>query len=379
MRNQGGEAKTSSPFLVSGGVIVADQPNPASNRASSPSAHASACPLHVFDLHGDTIDALGMADCEPYATHFAELLEQGIDPSGTLEHNGGHLALDRMGTDRGFAWCQCFAIWIPDMYHRHGAHDFYCKARDWFFDQVRRFSDRVTLLRDARDIDGVLASGKTAAFLTVENASVLNHSVRAIDELAADGVKMITLTWNDRNPIGSGSLTDEGLTTFGREAIRGLEDARIVVDVSHLNDAGFADFVDIARRPFAASHSNARAVCDVPRNLTDDQFRAIRDAGGVVGLNYCRGFLTTRNVAETGADVTFDEVAAHIEHFLDLGGEDVIALGSDYDGSDVPAWLDGCEKVGGFYELVQARFGEWIARKMFFENARDFFVRNETA
>lgn len=340
---------------------------------------ALAGPLRVFDLHGDTIDALGMADCEPYASHFAELRANGIDVSGDLLHNGGHMALDRMGADRGFAWAQCFAIWIPDTYHRHGARDFYCRARDWFFAQVQTYADRVTLVRDARDIEGVLAAGKVAALLTVENASLLNHSVRAIDELEADGVKMITLTWNDRNPIGSGNLTQEGLTTFGREAIRGLEDARIVVDVSHLNGAGFADFLDVARRPFAASHSNARAVCDVSRNLTDDEFRAIRDAGGVVGLNYCRDFLTTRPIKGPGDDVTFAEVAAHIEHFLDLGGEDVVALGSDYDGTDVPAWLDGCEKVGGFYEQVVRHFGERVARKLFFENAHAFFVRNETA
>lgn len=346
----------------------------AAGLASSPSR-----PVRVFDLHSDTIDALGMADCEPYATHFAELAARGIDAGGDLAHNGGYMALDRMDSSRGFAWCQCFAVWIPDTFHRHGAHDFYLKARDWFFAQACQHADRMTLVRDARDIEGVLAEGKVAAMLTVENASLLNHSVRAIDELAQDGVKMITLTWNDRNPIGSGNLTDEGLTTFGREAIRSLEDARIVVDVSHLNEAGFFDLVDVARRPFVASHSNARAICDVPRNLADDQFRAIRDAGGIVGLNYCRGFLTTRDCGATGEDVTFDEVAAHIEHFLDLGGEDVLALGSDYDGTDVPAWLDGCEKVGGFFAQVERRFGERVARKMFFENARDFFVRNETA
>lgn len=351
---------------------------PASSASSSAPSPRTSSPLRVFDLHSDTVDALGMADCEPYATHFAELAERGIDASGDLAHNGGHMALDRMGAEQGYAWCQCFAVWIPDTYHRHGARDFYLKARDWFFEQARRHADRMTLVRDARDIEGVLAAGKVAALLTVENASLLNHSVRAIDELAQDGVKMITLTWNDRNPIGSGNLTDEGLTTFGREAIRSLEDARIVVDVSHLNEAGFFDLVDVARRPFAASHSNARAVCDVPRNLTDDQFRAIRDAGGIVGLNYCRGFLTTRDCAASGKDVTFDEVAAHIEHFLDLEGEDVLALGSDYDGTDVPAWLDGCEKVGGFFAQVERRFGERVARKMFFENAHDFFVRNET-
>lgn len=346
--------------------------------------NAQARQLRMFDLHCDTIDALGMGHCEPFASHVTERAAQGAAGGNTLAHNGGAVSLDRMVRPAGDCGpvpsrCQCFAIWIPDTRHRHDAHDFYRSACDWFKGQAAQCADLMTQVRDALQIEAVLASGKVAALLTVENASMLNHSSRAVDELVSDGVKMITLTWNDRNPIGSGCLTDEGLTTFGREVIRALEDARIAVDVSHLNDAGFADLLDVAERPFAASHSNARAVCDVPRNLTDSQFCAIRDAGGIVGINYGRGFITTRDLAATGHDVTFDEVAAHIEHFLSLGGEDVLSLGSDFDGTETPTWLDGCEKVPDFYRMVEARFGGTIARKMFFDNAYRFFVRNETA
>lgn len=160
--------------------------------------------------------------------------------------------------------------------------------------------------------------------------------------------------------------------------MRALEDARIVVDVSHLNDEGFADLLEVARRPFAASHSNARSVCNVPRNLTDDEFRAIRDRRGVVGLNYYRGFIVERECPAAG-EATFDELCAHVEHFLDLGGEDTLALGSDYDGSDVPEWLDCCEKVEDFHARMVARFGQAVVDKIFFENAQAFFERNEAA
>ncbi len=326
-----------------------------------------------------------------------------------------------------YAWCQCFAIWVPDSYRHHDAYDFYVRARDFFYAQAALHADRMTPVRDAREIDAVLAQGKVAALLTLENTTPINHSVRAIQDLAADGVKMVTLTWNDRNSIGSGNLTNDGLTTLGREAIRAFEDARIVVDVSHLNRAGFADLLDVVRRnsigsgnltndglttlgreairafedarivvdvshlnragfadlldvvrrPFVASHSNARAVCDHPRNLSDDQFRAIRDMGGLVGLNFYRSFITDRDTAATG-EVTFDELAAHAEHFLDLGGEDTLALGSDWDGSDVPTWLATCDTAGELRRLMAQRFGAALTDKIFFTNARDFFVRNET-
>ena len=329
----------------------------------------------VFDLHCDTIDQLCMRDVEPYATEIAEQAKLGIDTSGTLATNGGALALDRMAA---YAWCQCFAVWVPDIYDVEGARGFYRRARGWFFDQVREHGDMVEQVRDARRITDVLASGKTAAMLTIENGSLIGEDLGIVDELAADGVKMVTLTWNGKNSIGSGKCSHEGLTEFGKRAVRALEDARIVVDVSHLNDEGFADLLKVARRPFAASHSNARSVCNVPRNLTDDEFRAICDCGGVAGVNYYRGFIVERDCPAAG-EATFDELCAHIEHFLNLGGEDALVLGSDYDGSDVPVWLDRCEKVEDFHTKLVRRFGRQVVDKLFFDNARAFFERNETA
>ena len=212
----------------------------------------------------------------------------------------------------------------------------------------------------------------------------MGSDLAIVDEWAADGVKMVTLTWNGKNTIASGHDTQDGLSPFGREVVRVLEDRRIVVDVSHLNDVGFWELMKVVRRPFAASHSNARSVCGHRRNLTDDQFRAIVSMGGVVGLNYYRSFVSDRyaeNGSEARADgeVTFEELAAHLERFLDLDGEDAIALGSDFDGSDTPTWLGACEQLDPFYQRIAGHFGESVARKLFFENAHAFFVRNETA
>lgn len=328
-------------------------------------------PVHLFDLHCDTLDMLAMRDYEPYA---GKGLSCGDEGYTDLAHNRAAVSLERM---EDFAWCQCFAVWVPDLYRHHDAYDFYARARDFFYRQTALHGDRVEHVRDARDIDAVLARGKVAALLTLENSTPVNHSVYAIHQLAEDGVKMVTLTWNDRNAVGSGNLTEDGLTTFGREAVRAFEDERVVVDVSHLNDVGFADLIDVVRRPFVASHSNARAICGHPRNLTDNQFRAIRDMGGLVGLNFYTRFITERDTAN-GGEATFDELAAHVEHFLDLDGADVLALGSDWDGSDVPSWLATCDTAGELHHRFAERFGAELADKMFYTNARDFFVRNET-
>ena len=328
--------------------------------------------MRVFDLHCDTIDSLTFAEYGAFSEYV-----QGAQ-GGDLVHNSIQLAADRMGCP----WCQCYAVWVPDDLTSFGmdALTFYRTARDWFCAHTSP-EGPVSQVRDAREIDATLADGHVAALFTIENGAPLT-SLELVDEIAADGVKMVTLTWNAANPIASGSQATGGLTSYGREVLRAFEERHIVADVSHLNDDSFWDVARTARRPFAASHSNARAVCGHERNLTDDQFRAIVDVGGVVGINYFRGFISNRVTgfdAPPDGEVTFDELAAHIEHFLDLGGEGTIALGSDFDGSETPAWLDACEKVVPFYERIAERFGQSLADKMFWNNAHDFFVRNETA
>ena len=326
--------------------------------------------MRVFDLHCDTIDALAFADATYFRPFMAD--KQG----GTLTHNDIQLAADRTGCP----WCQCFTIYVPDDLTdlQLTPLEFYRRARDWFAADVARDESAVRQVRDARTIDALVDDGAMAGLLTVENGSPI-ESLEVVDEMAADGVKMVTLTWNAANAIASGQQATGGLTGFGRDVVRALEERRIVVDLSHANEESFWDVARMARRPFATSHSNARSVCNHPRNLTDDQFRAIRDAGGVVGINYYRAFIVERWADGKEADeITFEELAAHIEHLLDLGGERVVALGSDFDGSTTPAWLDTCEKVTGLHERIVAHFGADVAQRLFWDNARDFFVRNET-
>ena len=327
----------------------------------------------VFDLHCDTLDALALTS----AGKGSVMGLPDDEPAGDFVHNNLRIAQDRMA---GMRWCQCYAVFVPDRLPEGlSALGFYRMVRDYFAAELAKPGSPVRRVTDPHDIDGVLDEGQVAALLTVENGSPIGEDLSVVDELADDGVKMLTLTWNGPNAIGSGNDTTSGLSAFGRKAVSSLEEHGIVVDVSHLNDAGFWDVERAARRPFVASHSNARAVCDHPRNLTDDEFRAILASGGIVGLNYFRSFVTLRHgprgsAADSG-EVTFDELMAHVEHWLDLGGEGAVALGSDFDGSRVPAWLDGCEHLPAFHEKVVARLGEELADRLFYANARDFFVR----
>lgn len=325
-------------------------------------------PIQTIDLHADTIDVLGMVAHAPYSTFKNKF-------SGDLAVNNAQISADRMGNVQ---WVQCYAIWLPDDNSESeiektdlGHVAWYREAVAWFKGQMEQHANRFAQVRIFADIPAILAEGKVPAILAVENAACLDEGIAMVDEFAQDGVMIAGITWNGRNVLGSGNNhVDESLTSLGKRYLAALEDHGIVADVSHLNEKGFWDVEELATRPYLATHSNARSVCDHLRNLTDKQFAAIAARGGVVGLNFHEGF-----VHEGGHVYTFEELAAHVDHWLELGGEDVIALGSDRDGSNVPTWLADCSAQSYLFKRFSERLGEPLTRKLFFENAMGFFER----
>lgn len=319
----------------------------------------------IFDLHCDTLDRLCATDGTWQFT--ADAADVPASHMLDLAENDAHVSLERMA---GAQWCQCFAIFMPDEFRGEGACRFFDRVYAYFERQMDKHDDLVCQVRDVAGIDSVLASGRSAALLTVEGGSVLAGDLDRVELLADRGVRVLTLTWNGRNELASGHETHLGLSALGRKAVPALEEAGIVIDVSHINDEGFWEVDKLAARPYVATHSNLRAVCDHKRNLTDDQFRAIASRGGIVGINFSSHFL-----AEGLDDPKPDYLLRHVDRALSLDGEDVLALGSDYDGTEIPSWLWPCDRVLGLYDLLAHEFGGDIADKICFSNARDFLER----
>ena len=226
--------------------------------------------------------------------------------------------------------------------------------------------DFIRHCRSGAEVDAAVACGLNAALLSIESADLLECRIDRIETVAQWGVRMMNLTWNQANAISGSNCqeSERGLSVHGKEFVRRLEANHIYADVSHLSDEGFWDLVHMARRPIVASHSNARALCSHPRNLTDDMFRAIRDSGGVVGINYYHGF-----VGEKG-DV--EALAKHIEHFLALDGEKTLCFGGDMDGCDVLVrGVDGLESIPALYETLRCRgYSESLLQDLFWNNLR---------
>lgn len=326
--------------------------------------------LTVFDLHCDTLDRLAFSGDPSVPGGFYEH-DAGVprERMSRLDDNDGHISLQRTAR---FNWCQCLAAFIPDETRGDAAWALFERVERFWRAETARCSDRIAAVRGTVEARAAFEAGKTAGMLTIEGLSFLEDdgsSEGRLDAMAAASVRMATLTWNAPNAIGSGNDTDAGLTSFGRRMIHGLEQRGIAVDASHLNDEGFRDLLGVAEKPFACSHSNARAVCGHPRNLEDWQLREIAARGGIVGLNYYNAFLT-----DSGAEATPDDVLRHVDHILNVAGESVLALGSDYDGSDVPRWLDPCDRVADLHALFAREFGPAIAERIFHENAERFFA-----
>ncbi|MDD8049010.1 MAG: dipeptidase [Thomasclavelia sp.] len=232
---------------------------------------------------------------------------------------------------------------------------------DLFDNEIKKNSDLIKQVKSYQDID----ANKLNALLTIEEGSVVNNDLNNLDYFYKRGVRMITLTWNYKNGIGYPNLNPpfnsfedlkrindkDGLTPFGIEYIKRMEDLGIIIDVSHLGDAGFYDVYNNTTKPFVASHSNARSVCNVARNLTDDMIIKLANRGGVMGINFCGDFLV--ETKEGDAKSCIKDMIKHINYITNLVGVDYVGLGSDYDGIDSELEMPDCSQIGKLKKALQ--------------------------
>ena len=312
-------------------------------------------PYALIDLHCDTL---------------TEWKYTSTGNPDTLDDPKRVLSLSAIPAD--VHWAQFYAIFIPDEERGQDAIAYYDHNRANFLRQMDKFSDRAAPCVTAEDMERAWSSGRTAAFLTVENGSVLAGDITRTALLRRDGVRCMTLVWNGENEIGSGHTTDHGLSAFGKELIPEMEKEGILVDVSHLNDPGFEDLFAIAKKPFVATHSNARAVCSHKRNLTDDMIREMVKRNCLIGLNYFVRFL-----ADDGNVSGPEQLLRHVEHFFALGAEKNLALGSDYDGATLPDFLNTPLKAASLYGFFREHgLSEEQASGIMYKNAQRFFIEN---
>ena len=304
----------------------------------------------------------------PYFDAHCDTIGMALNGQDSLRRNSYHIDLQRGGQlDR---YAQVFALYGDVDSVQHVDLWTHCRTLyERFVREVGENSDLLCHCRSGAEVDAAIGRGRVAALLSIESADLLECRAERIETVAGWGVRMMNLTWNQANAISGTNCreSERGISELGRDFVRELEANSIYADVSHLSDAGFWNLVGMARRPVVASHSNARALCPHPRNLTDDMFRAIRDSGGVVGINYYRGFV--------GGKGDMEALTEHIEHFLALDGEKTLCFGGDMDGCDVLAdGIDGVQSVPRLYQALLARgYGRELLEDLFWNNLRRLF------
>ena len=343
----------------------------------------------VVDTHDDTTQRL-------------------VDEKFDLGHRDarGHIDIPRM--KEGGMGAIFFSIWMPSSITGPEAVKRALDQIDAVREQVRRHPDDLVLATTAEEVRRAYAQHKIAALLGMEGGHMIDNDLGLLRMYAALGVRYLTLT-HGGNTEWADSSTDKpahnGLTDFGKDVVRELNRLGVLVDISHVSDRTFYDALEVSKAPMIASHSSCRALCDAPRNMTDDMIKALAAKGGVIQINYHMGFLSqeyrnaasdpefvkqlnaevqkrcgaseacqiregeqvARELVEQGKAprVDWTKIVDHIDHAVKLAGADHVGLGSDFDGANMPYGLEDASKLPKITEaLLRKGYSESDIRKI---------------
>lgn len=318
--------------------------------------------MKVVDMHCDTILKL------------YDDLHHGKKDS--LLENDGHIDLKKM--QKGDYLLQNFAMFV-DLSENPQP---FLKANqliNYYYHEIEKYPELIKPVFCYQDIIDHQQAGIMSSLLTLEEGAVVENDLSLLEHYYRLGVRMITLTWNHVNGIGYPNLSNiscyedmfkindhDGLTPFGLQYIKEMERLGIIIDVSHLSDAGFYDVYHHTTKPFVASHSNARQVCGVARNMSDDMILKLASRGGVMGINFCSDFLTTEGTHQTSY---IKDMVQHILYIKNLAGIDCIGLGSDFDGIGSKLEMKDASGYQMLYSaLIEAGLSIEEIEKIFYKN-----------
>lgn len=283
---------------------------------------------------------------------------------GSLLKNSLYVDLEKL--KKGGCFIQDFALWVdkkemPDVWKR------YENLLGTFRREMEAWHRLICPIRCREDLREAEEEGKIGALLSVEGGEAAGGSVEKLEHMYKDGVRLMTLTWNYPNEIGFPNGMEGGITKKGREMVEAMENLHMIVDTSHLNDEGTREILMTCHVAPMASHSDARAVTGHRRNLPDDLIRLFGEKGGLIGLNFANHFTGAEDVT------TLDSIVRHARHIRDVGGIDVLALGSDFDGIEPKLELKDASEMGRLAEaLKKGGFKEEEIEKIFWWNGERY-------
>ena len=366
------------------GAQSSTQPANASGPAVSDRARAIQASAIVVDTHADTPQ---------------RFLDEGFDIGSTDPNDLGHISLDKV--HRGGLGAEFFSIWVEPETNEGRFARHTSDLIDSVYEQAARHPDRMMMAFSVSDIERAHAEHKLAALMGIEGGHSIENDMHLLRDYYRLGVRYMTLSWSNTNEWAdsSGDINDpkvqhhNGLTDFGKQVVLEMNRLGMMVDISHVADKTFWDAIAVSKAPVIASHSSARALCDAPRNMTDDMLRAVAKNGGVVDVNFFSGFLDQKywdasraqakerdaavqamlaKMRAEGKAVTymdedrlqrewigkiprppFSVLIDHIDHIAKVAGVDHVGLGSDFDGVS-GATPEGMDSAADLPKITQA-------------------------
>ncbi len=283
-----------------------------------------------------------------------------------------NLKIDIAKLQKGEALAQVFAMYI-DSAKVESSYDYCVKMLGVFKNELEKNKETVSLCRSYADLVKAQEEKKIAGFLSIEEGDALEGSLDKLRFFKEQGISAITLTWNYENALGYPNFEwthqHKGLKPKGIEVVEEMNHLNMLIDVSHLSDAGFEDVLKHSKQPFIATHSNARAMTNHPRNLSDEMLKKLANTGGLTGINFFNNFLVNGTLKDKMEIAKIEDMVRHIKHIKKVAGIEVIGLGSDFDGIPNEVEIADASEMSKLSDiLLKNDFTYDEVEKMFWKN-----------
>lgn len=298
-----------------------------------------------------------------------DTLTELYNKNASLYENEQHFDIKRqIALGGGLQFC---AIYVPtEIFRYQGGLRYTLCLLDKYNQEIKKLHENgidVLQVRTAEDAGNIL-NHKAATLLAIEEGGAIDGSLEALRCLYELGVRAMTLTWSNRNDIADGineEATGSGLTLFGKQVVAEMNHLGMLVDVSHISTAGFWSVIETSTKPIIATHSNAKSLCSHPRNLNDEQIKALAQNGGLAGITFAGQFLE-----EDWRNACIESVYRHIDYMLNLiGNDDHIGFGSDFDGISHPPYnIQGVQDYKPLIEYLSKYYSDETINKITHKN-----------
>lgn len=305
--------------------------------------------MPIIDLHCDTIDKLY------------------IDQASLLQ-NDYHIDLYKL--KKGNYLAQWFALFVDIQIAKEPLMQFIRNRYDYLIDQLQQNNTAIELATTFEDYKRIKSSGKIAAFLSLEEGQVIGANIDYLQMMCSLGIRMMTLTWNYENDLGFPHSTAKGLTSIGKQIVSYLNETPILIDISHLSEKALEDIKQLYKKPIIASHCNARSIYNHSRNLSDDVIKSIAHSGGLIGLNLYSLFVDGTSKSTT------QKLKEHIRHIYQIGGAEILALGTDFDGMSCELEVYNAGEMGRLINVLEKEYSQSFIDKLTYKNAERIIKEN---